>query len=158
MVSVADRIARCLVTVGYAGLVPRAPGTAGTLAAALLDASLLVNSGSTTGVRTLLAIGTAGLGIALGGWAERHFGRKDPQEFVLDEVAGYFAAAALCGDRHGWLTLGLCFGLFRLADILKPFPVNRLQQLPRGWGIVIDDLAAGLLAGLVVRLICLVWI
>lgn len=146
-------MARCVVTVGGAGLVPRAPGTMGTLVAAAFDAALLAAGASPTWLRAALALAGAAIGIGLGPWAERHFGRKDPQEFVLDEFAGYFAAAALCGDAHGWLTLASCFGFFRVFDILKPFPIDRLQRLSAGWGIVLDDVAAGVLAGVVARVI-----
>jgi len=139
-----------LLTVGGVGLSPRAPGTLGTLVAAAVDAALLAAGWSLVPVRIGLALAASVGCVALGPWAEKHWGTKDPQAVVLDEVAGYFAAAALCGARHDGATILACFVLFRVGDILKPFPVNRLQGLPHGWGILMDDLAAGVLAGLVV--------
>ncbi len=76
--------------------------------------------------------------------AARESGRHDPQFVVIDEVAGQWIA--LLGSpadfRHGVIA----FILFRLFDITKPFPVRRLEKLPEGWGIVFDDVAAGLYA------------
>lgn len=142
-----DRLALGIVTAGGAGLSPKAPGTCGTLVALAIDAGLLVAGTNPVWLRWALAAG-ASLGcVALGGWCERHWQTKDPQAVVLDEVAGYFVAAALSGSAHrGWSAI-LCFALFRVFDIAKPFPVNRLQALPRGWGILLDDVAAGALAG-----------
>ena len=63
---------------------------------------------------------------------------------VIDESAGYLWAC--CGGPFGWPTLLAAFVLFRAFDILKPWPVSALEKLPGGWGIVMDDVAAGLLA------------
>jgi phosphatidylglycerophosphatase A len=73
-------------------------------------------------------------------------GMKDPQFIVLDEVAGVMAA--LCLTPPVFLRVLLAIVLFRVLDILKPFPIDRLERLPGWWGVVADDLAAGLLAGL----------
>jgi len=73
-------------------------------------------------------------------------GKRDPQFIILDEVAGMMVALLLCPPV--FLRILLAFALFRVLDILKPFPVDRLERLPGWWGVVADDLAAGLLAGL----------
>ena len=71
-------------------------------------------------------------------------GNSDPPEVVIDEVVGIWIA--LAGISTGNLHLAAAFLFFRLFDIWKPGPINRLQALPGGWGIMLDDVAAGLLA------------
>jgi phosphatidylglycerophosphatase A len=93
----------------------------------------------------LLLIGFAlALGIPAATIVARESGRKDPQMVVIDEVAGQSIALLLSPAdwRHGLIALAL----FRLFDITKPFPVRQLENLPEGWGIVFDDVAAGLYA------------
>ena len=87
--------------------------------------------------------------------AERESGRHDPGFVVIDEVAGQWIAllASPADWRHGLIALVL----FRLFDIVKPFPVRRLERLPAGWGIVFDDVAAGLYA-LLVASILRIWV
>jgi len=92
----------------------------------------------------------AALATALGLWAARHvevdFGEHDPRPFVLDEVAGQWVALlglAFFGDgARGW-HLAAAFVLFRLFDILKPWPVRFFDRRRTAWGVVADDLAAG---------------
>jgi phosphatidylglycerophosphatase A len=95
------------------------------------------------------ALVAAGLGIAAGSRAVEDFGSKDPRSFVLDEVAGMLLAGLAAWtpwSRHAWMTLPAAFLWFRATDILKPPPARQLERLPRGWGIVMDDVAAGLQA------------
>ncbi len=94
-----------------------------------------------------VALFTVALGHLLAG------DEPDPSWFVLDEVAGVLAALALVPKEPGLVILA--FLGFRVLDIWKPGPLRRLETLSRGWGILLDDLAAGLLAGLVVRLLAL---
>jgi phosphatidylglycerophosphatase A len=75
---------------------------------------------------------------------EYESGRNDPSFVVIDEVAGQWIA--LLGSRANWRHALLALLLFRLFDITKPFPVRLLERLPKGWGIVFDDVAAGLYA------------
>jgi phosphatidylglycerophosphatase A len=95
------------------------------------------------------------VGIIVGEWAWEDFNSKDPHEFVLDEVAGMLIAGlaawvpAACApwSGPGWrITIPIAFFWFRVTDILKPPPARQLEKLPRGWGIVMDDVAAGLMA------------
>lgn len=151
--STADRIKLFLVTAGYAGLAPKAPGTFGTLVALAIDAAWFAGGFDPVWLRLTFA-GLASLGcVLLGTWCEAYWGKKDPQTVVLDEVAGYFLASAMTGPWHGWGPMVSCFLLFRAGDVLKPFPINRLQDFPRGWGVVLDDLGAGALAGFIVWLL-----
>jgi phosphatidylglycerophosphatase A len=85
--------------------------------------------------------------VAGGAAAEAFYGKRDPGAVVSDEVAGQSLALLAAADPWGVL---VGFIAFRLFDIVKPWPIGRLERLPRGWGILADDLAAGLAAGLVV--------
>jgi phosphatidylglycerophosphatase A len=84
------------------------------------------------------------LGIPAATVVARESGRKDPQFVVIDEVAGQ--AITLLFSPIGWRYALTAFILFRLFDITKPFPVRQLEHLPAGWGIVLDDVGAGLYA------------
>jgi phosphatidylglycerophosphatase A len=84
------------------------------------------------------------LGVPAATLAARESGRHDPGFVVIDEVAGQWIA--LLGCRADWRNALLALILFRLFDIAKPFPARQLERLPEGWGIVFDDVAAGLYA------------
>ncbi|MFI5387586.1 MAG: phosphatidylglycerophosphatase A, partial [Fimbriimonadales bacterium] len=103
---------------------------------------------------SLIIVGLAVLvtiaGLAVSGRVETACGVKDPSPVVIDEVAGQLLASAptamFLGPRRVTL-LVISFALFRLFDIWKPWPIRRLEKLPGGWGIMLDDVAAGILAG-----------
>jgi len=82
--------------------------------------------------------------------AERAFGRRDEPRIILDEIVGFWFAAAFLPRAFG--PLAAAFVLFRLFDVYKPGPIRRLQDLPGGWGVMLDDVAAGALACAVVHL------
>jgi phosphatidylglycerophosphatase A len=93
--------------------------------------------------------------------AEARFNRKDPGQVVADEMAGMAltllmlpAAGMVTGVRAAF-TLVFAFLAFRIMDIVKPWPAGAMQRIPGGWGILLDDLAAGLYAG--VLILVLVW-
>ncbi|HEY0264593.1 MAG TPA: phosphatidylglycerophosphatase A [Granulicella sp.] len=138
-----------------AGLLRPGPGTYGSAAAMLLwyaTAHLLHPSALALSLGTLLAAILAILiGIPAATIVARESGRKDPGHVVIDEVAGQLFA--LIAMPTGWQYALLGLLLFRLFDILKPPPVRQLEQLPEGTGIMLDDVAAGLLALLVGRII-----
>ena len=95
------------------------------------------------------AVAATVAGVPLGTGFERRLGRHDPRPFVLDEVAGMLIAglaAWMPTSRWAWLSLIPAFFWFRVCDIIKPPPVRQLERLPGGWGIMADDVAAGLLA------------
>ncbi len=147
-------VKRLLWTWFGCGFSPTAPGTAGTAGAlAVAGLVLLLPAGWQT--YAALAVGilaTTALSVALGPAAERARGKKDPGEFVIDEVAG--AWLTLLGqpihDRPALVFVGAFF-LFRLTDIVKPWPARRLERLPGGWGITLDDLVAAVYANLLLR-------
>jgi len=131
-----------------AGLLKPGPGTWGSVAAVLLWAAYAwLAHPSPLELLIALLIGialTLVLGIPAATIVERQSGGHDPGFVVIDEVIGQWIALLFCPVdwRHGLIALVL----FRLFDITKPFPVRRLERLPGGWGIVFDDVAAGLYA------------
>ena len=129
--------------VGYA---PVAPGTFGSAAGLLLWYLLPASP-----IAQAVAIAVI---IVVGSWsgtvAEHHFGRSDPGYVVIDEVAGMLVTLFLV--PVGWAGALLAFLLFRLSDIVKPYPANRLERLPGGAGIMADDVMAGVYANLALRL------
>jgi phosphatidylglycerophosphatase A len=81
----------------------------------------------------------------------RESGRKDPQFVVADEVAGQWIALIAAPGRWEYALIGLIF--FRAFDIWKPPPIRRIESLPKGWGIMLDDVAAGVYALICVQII-----
>lgn len=128
------------------GLLPKTPGTAGTAAA--LPAVLLVHAAGPAGgfLVILLFVLVAVWGA---GETERVLGRRDPREVVSDEVAGFMVTMFLLPFTWPYLLGG--FLVFRAFDIIKPFPIRRLERVPGGAGVILDDLAAGIMANLVLR-------
>jgi phosphatidylglycerophosphatase A len=128
------------------GLMKPGPGTYGSVAAMLLWVVVAhVWGGVGLAVGTAIAAVVAvAIGIPAATIVAREAGREDPQFVVVDEVAGQWIA--LIGARPDWAHALVALALFRLFDIWKPWPVRRLEQLPGGWGIMLDDVAAGLLA------------
>lgn len=110
------------------------------------------------GVWTLLAailVATA-IGVYTSGHHASRSGGKDPSEVVIDELAGQWITLlplGLIAGSHLWYGWLLAFGLFRLFDVLKPWPCNNLERLPGGWGVMCDDLMAGVYAALCLSLI-----
>ena len=95
----------------------------------------------------LMLAGCVALGIWAAGEAEQLFGEQDAAPIVIDEIAGMLLT--YCAVPVVWLPLVVGFLAFRFFDIVKPFP--QLERLPGGWGIMLDDLCAGLLAQVCVR-------
>ena len=83
--------------------------------------------------------------------AQSHWGKKDDQRIVIDEIMGFFATMMWLPKTALFITLG--FVLFRIFDILKPPPVRRLEQMRGGYGVVLDDVMAGIYANIVLQLI-----
>lgn len=153
------RLVVACATLGPLGRRLPAPGTWGSLAGLLYFTVLFQGHGV---FATLLwsAIG-AYVAVGICGEAEKRLGKTDPGEVVLDE----FVAMPLCFLGWQWtaqlwpkwaVLLG-GFALFRLFDILKPFGIRRLQALPRGWGVVADDVAAALVACATLHIAVWVW-
>jgi phosphatidylglycerophosphatase A len=82
------------------------------------------------------------LGVPICNVGARVLGKKDPGAVVYDEIAAFFVVFAM--TPVSWKSAGFGFLLFRLFDITKPWPIRRLEKLPDGWGVMADDLMAGL--------------
>ena len=148
-----SRLLAAWVTCGGLGYAPFAKGTFGTLGGIAVAALIGYGAPAHYLELTLAAAAVAAVGGALAGrFAERRYGRKDPGEFVMDEVAGYLVTVAWT-SFPGWTHLLVGFFFFRLFDNLKPFPARNLEKVPGGWGIVLDDLMAGVYS-LLVMLAC----
>jgi len=135
-----------------AGMLRPAPGTWGSIAAGLLALPLLWFVPPDLSRWCLLAgvIATTLLGVMCASAASIRFGCQDPPQVVIDEVAGSWLAIAILPTHllaQPVLAVIASVVLFRVFDIAKPCPVGWCEHLPSGWGIMADDLAAGLLAG-----------
>ncbi len=139
-------LVRAIATVGGLGYLPVAPGTVGSAVGLLIvcfSGGDFSHQLAQCALMTLLAVWSSGS-------AAKMLGSKDPRPVIIDEVAGMMVA--LVGLPVYWPVYLAAFFLFRLLDILKPFPLRRFEDLPGGWGIVLDDLGAGLLANGIVRI------
>jgi len=121
---------------------PFAPGTFGTLGA--IPVVLLLNY-LETWHSALILIAFAALGVFTAGRTQDLLGRTDPPEVVIDEVTGFLLTMLLL--KFSWSALCFGFFLFRFFDIVKPYPLKRAEKLRGGFGIIMDDLLAGLYAG-----------
>ena len=138
------RWATLVATFFGAGRLKPGPGTWGSLSAALLwwlIASHIPPSSRLPVLCSLIAVSVA-VGIPAATLEARGCGKKDPSHVVIDEVAGQLLTLVAVPIR--WKPLLAGFILFRVFDILKPPPLRRLERLPEGTGIVVDDLGAGI--------------
>jgi phosphatidylglycerophosphatase A len=147
---VVNAISKLIATAFGAGYSPVAPGTCGTAVAVPLAWALASWS---MWQFALVAVLVTLIGIACAQRADVAWGGHDDQRIVIDEVAGYLVTM-LPADRHSPAALAVGFVIFRALDIIKPPPVRWLDEhLPGGWGVVLDDVAAGVLgAGLMLAL------
>ncbi len=140
-----------IVTCGFLGCSPFAPGTVGTLGGVAI-AWALMGTGTWFPVWALLISAVLyAVGRPLGDWAEQYAGKKDPGIYVLDEVIGYLVTI-LWIDEPSLMTLVVAFFVFRFFDVLKPPLARRAESLPGGDGILLDDVVAGL-HGLVLMIV-----
>jgi phosphatidylglycerophosphatase A len=139
-------VARFWATAGGIGYSPVAPGTCG---AALGVAVVALTAGIPLWAFLALTAGTSVIGVWAAEMADRSWKTQDSGRIVIDEVAGYFVTLAFVDRADGALLL-LGFVLFRAFDIIKPPPVSTCERrFPNGLGVMLDDLVAGALAGLV---------
>lgn len=143
-----NRLTVLYATGGYVGKIPFAPGTFGTLVG--IPLCIALSYAGSFQLQIAMAI------LLLGTWAANEMeditGKKDPGCVVIDEIAGFVVTMA--GITISPLTIFLGFVLFRFFDILKPFPVKYLEEyFPGGPGIMLDDIAAGIMANICLQLI-----
>jgi phosphatidylglycerophosphatase A len=161
--STGDRLALLIATGLGSGYSPVAPGTAGAIVGVgVFLASRFVERAY--GVK-FFALGVCWVLIFLGIWASaraaKFFATKDPRQVVIDEIAGQFIALLLTPGLSESLESGLikkpiylsilCFAFFRLFDIVKPYPIKKLENLKSGLGVMADDVMAGVYAGIVLH-------
>ena len=127
-------------TAGGTGLLPGAPGTWSSLFAA----GIWLLLAPSVGLQVALLAGAAALGFWCAAPAGRHFGVHDDSRITIDEVAGQWLALLWLPVQLGSVLLG--FVLFRVLDILKPPPIRQLERISGAPGVMLDDLAAGLMA------------
>jgi phosphatidylglycerophosphatase A len=123
----------------YSGKFPIAPGTAGTAVGVLLY--FLIKDISPL-YYLFICIVVYGIGTWTSGEAEKLLGKKDASSIVIDEIAGFFVSMFMVPFGWGFVIAG--FFLFRFFDILKPWPLNKLQNLRGGTGVMLDDIGAGI--------------
>lgn len=147
-----DRTVLGIATMGPCGHAPVAPGTFGSAAGLLLFWA--VRASGSLAVELAVVLAVTAVGVAAATRAESATGRHDPGLIVIDETAGMLVTLAAVPVGFGGAVAG--FLAFRLFDIVKPFPVRRAERLPGGWGVMADDLVAGVYAQALLRL--LLWV
>jgi phosphatidylglycerophosphatase A len=147
-----DSLARWVATGFGSGYSPFAPGTAGSIVGLVLFLPL-------AGLAWPAQLAATAAVTLVGAWAAgrvaRSLGRKDPGLVVVDEVAGQWATFLALPFTPVIALAG--FLLFRVMDIVKPWPARDLERLPGGWGIMADDVAAGIYAQLLLRVGLAIW-
>jgi phosphatidylglycerophosphatase A len=134
-----------LATGFFSGYSPIAPGTVGSLIIVFLFLACPAIPIGSHGLIILLIL-------ILGLWSSSKVAKdrgKDPSVVVIDEMAGMFIALFACSKT--WITVFMAFVLFRIFDIFKPFPIKMTEKLPGGWGIMMDDVIAGLYTWIVMQ-------
>ena len=152
MQRVVDFLARVVATAFGSGYSPVAPGTAGSAVGLLLFWPLAVSPWPwQVGASAALFV----VGSLAAGREARRTGLKDPGIVVVDEVVGQWVTLTALPLTPVTAVLG--FLLFRATDVVKPWPARDLERVPGGWGIMADDVAAGVYAHLLLRVGLLVW-
>ena len=151
-------IVRLVATGLGSGYAPVAPGTVGSLVCAVLVWFLLPEVTSASGPLAAAAVVVSTVAfVAMSVWAadlaERELGH-DSSRIVIDEFAGFLVAVLLLPRSP--LIMIVAFLLFRVLDIVKPFPAGRAESLPGGVGVVMDDVVAGIYTNVLIRLMLLV--
>ncbi len=142
-------LAVLVATFGYIGYVPFAPGTAGSLGGLALYFFARNFYGGEIELPLLFVVIASGIWAA--SFTERYLKKKDPGLVVIDEVAGMLLTLLWVEASLGLALIG--FLAFRFFDIVKPFPARYCERFHGGWGIMLDDLVAGIYAALSIRII-----
>jgi phosphatidylglycerophosphatase A len=131
----------------YSGRMPGAPGTAGTLLGVLLY--LPISTLSPIGYLSVCVL-VGYIGVWAAGEAENLLGQKDAPSIVIDEIVGYFVSMFMVPFSWGLVIAG--FVLFRIFDIIKPWPIRKLEGVHGGAGVMLDDIGAGIYTNLILQL------
>jgi len=144
-IKVVNKMKEFLFTGFYSGYTPIAPGTAGTIVGmCVLVVMYFIFGEHFFYANIALIVISLYPSVWLGDSAEKFYGKKDPKQVVLDEMQGIWITMIFV--PFNWITVLLGFALFRLFDILKPFPINKMEKLEGGLGIMADDWMAGVYA------------
>ena len=143
-----ERLILILASGFGAGFSPFAPGTVGTLFAIPVA---LVFSLLPSPLHELTLITFCFLSFWIADKAQSHWGRADDPRIVIDEIVGFLLTMLWLPTTVGWIIAG--FFVFRFFDILKPFPIRRLEKVRGGFGVVLDDVLAGIYGNIVLHLI-----
>jgi phosphatidylglycerophosphatase A len=142
------RLAVFVATVGYCGYFPIAPGTVGSAAGLVVYA--LVRWAGLPVVEAGAIVVLFAAGVWAGTTAERYFGGIDPGPIVIDEVVGMLITLAFI--PVGWSAAATGFVLFRIFDVVKPYPAGRFERMHGGLGVMADDAMAAIYANVCLRL------
>ena len=143
------RLGVFIATVGYIGFAPIAPGTFGS--AAGLAVFYAVRAGGSTVIELATIVVLFVIGIWSGTEAEHHFGGIDPGPVVLDEVVGMLITLALIPVNAAGAIVG--FLIFRILDVVKPWPSGQMERLPGGLGVMADDGLAAIYGNLIMHML-----
>jgi phosphatidylglycerophosphatase A len=146
------RLGLFISTCGYLGYVPVAPGTFGSAAGLAVFAAVRWSGSPALELAVIILLFTVGVWSASA--AEKHFGGVDPAPVILDEVVGMLITLAFIPVSITGAIVG--FLLFRLFDVVKPWPANRLEGLHGGLGVMADDAMAGVYGNVAMRLLVVV--
>jgi len=138
-----DQAATFISTGGYSGYARIVPGTVGSLVGLLLYLPAIP---SPIGARIAATVAVFFLGVFASSRVAAIWRIKDPHPIVIDEIVGMWISLMFVPPTV--LNVVSAFVLFRLFDIVKPFPARQAEELPGGWGIMVDDVIAGIYAGL----------
>jgi len=139
--------AKAFSTFFGAGFFPVAPGTFASLLTALLYKYLLDRWALTWFGALIVMVFLSG--VATAGAYAKELGRKDPRPIVIDEVCGQLITYIFVPGL--WVNVAVGFFLFRVFDVIKPYPIRKLENLPRGWGIMADDVLAGVYSAVLLQ-------
>lgn len=142
-----ERVNRALSTFFGIGYLPVMPGTYASLAGLLIYLCLKNNLYAYLAVTLLLTV----TGFIVSRRAEELFGSQDPNEVVIDEVSGMLVAYLFVPFSVNAVVAG--FLIFRLVDIVKVFPINLLERIKGGTGIMIDDVVGGIMTNIILQII-----
>lgn len=140
-----------VATGALSGYFPFAPGTVGSVVGLVLYAGVRSSGGRVLEAATIVVVALVGCWASFE--AERHFGREDPGQVVVDEVLGMLVTVAFVPVTISGAVVA--FLLFRVLDILKPYPARQFESFPGGWGIMADDAMAGVYGNVLMRVAAL---
>ncbi|MHC4295516.1 MAG: phosphatidylglycerophosphatase A family protein [Planctomycetota bacterium] len=161
-----NRIKKAILSGLGTGYLPIAPGTWGSAAVAVIFLAVAWGSGGrwycVSGTMLVMAVLASVACVKLGRFCEEAYGKKDASQCTIDEWAGqgvsYFLLPLGSGNIDYLLAAAVGFFVFRIFDIIKPPPGRRFEKLPFGWGVLLDDIVAGIYANIASQLILRLWL